>query len=165
MDLGKPTPSAGIIRVAFLPLQHNVPTPGVTYEARVAAIGPGGSTASTVSNGFSFQAACAPTLNPTSRSVSAAATTGSVGVAAGTGCTWSAVSNAGWITLTGTISGSGNGTVPYSVAANSTTSARTGTLTVAGQTFTVNQAALACSYTLSSASQSVAAGGGTGRLL
>ena len=60
MDLGKPTPSAGIIRVDFLPLRHNVPTPGVTYEARVAAIGPGGSTASTVSNGFSFQGACAP---------------------------------------------------------------------------------------------------------
>ena len=162
MDLGKPTPSAGIIRVDFLPLRHNVPTPGVTYEARVAAIGPGGSTASTVSNGFSFQGACAPTLNPTSRSVNAAATTGSVAVAAGTGCTWSAVSNASWLTLTGTTSGSGNGTVPYSVAANATTSARTGTLTVAGQTYTVNQAALACSYTLSSASQSVAAGGGTG---
>jgi hypothetical protein len=162
MDLGKPTPSAGIIRVDFLPLRHTVPTPGVTYEARVAAIGPGGSTASAVSNGFSFQGACAPTLNATSRSVTAAATTGSVGVTAGTGCTWSAVSNANWITLTGTTSGSGSGTVPYSVAANSTTSARTGTLTVAGQTYTVNQAALSCSYTLSSASQSVAAGGGSG---
>ena len=90
-----------------------------------------------------------------------AATTGSVGVTAGTGCTWSAVSNASWITLTGATSGSGNGTVPYSVAANSTTSARTGTLTVAGQTFTVNQAALACSYTLS-ADESV--GGGRRRV-
>ena len=64
MDLGKPTPSAGIIRVDFLPLRHNVPTPGVTYEARVAAVGPGGSTASTVSNGFSFQGACTIDAQP-----------------------------------------------------------------------------------------------------
>ena len=162
MDLGKPTPSAGIIRVDFLPLLHSAPTPGVVFEARVAAIGPGGSTASTVSNGFSFQAACAPTLNSTSQSVGSGATSGSVGVTAGAGCTWSAVSNAGWITLTGATGATGNGTVPYSVAANSTTSARSGTLTVAGQTYTVNQAAASCSYTLSSSSQSVAAGGGTG---
>ena len=28
MDLGKPTPSGGVIRVDFLPLLHSVPTPG-----------------------------------------------------------------------------------------------------------------------------------------
>ena len=162
MDLGKPAPSAGVIRVDFLPLRHTVPTPGVVFEARVAAIGPGGSTASSVSNGFSFQGTCAPTLSATGQSVGSGATTGSVGVTAGTGCAWSAVSNAGWVTLTGATSGTGNGTVPYNVAANATTSARTGTLTVAGQTYTINQAALSCSYTLSPTSQSVAAGGGTG---
>ena len=37
-------------------------------------------------------------------------------------------------------SGSGNGTVSYSVAANTTTSSRSGMLTIAGQTFTVTQA-------------------------
>ena len=58
MDLGKPTPSGGVIRVDFLPLLHSVPTPGVVFEARVTAIGPGGSTTSSLSNQFSFQGAC-----------------------------------------------------------------------------------------------------------
>ena len=160
-DLGKPTPSGGIIRVDLLQFLQTIPT-GVVFEARVTAVGPGGSTASSVSNGFSFQAACAPTLNSTSQSVGSGATSGSVGVTAGSGCTWSAVSNAAWITLSGATSGTGNGTVPYNVAANASTSARSGTLTVAGQTYTVNQAALSCSYSLTPASQSVAAGGGTG---
>ena len=50
--------------------------------------------------------------------------------------------------------------MPYSVAAN--TGARTWTLTIGGQTFTVTQAALPCSYTVSSNSLSVGASGGTG---
>ena len=162
MDLGKPTPTAGVIRVDFLPLRHSVPTPGVVFEARVTAVGPGGSTASTLSNGFSFQGACSPSLNSTGQSVGSGAATGSVGVTAGTGCTWSAVSNAGWVTLSGATSGTGNGTVPYSVAANPSTSPRSGTLTVAGQTYTVTQAALSCTYSVSPTSQSVAASGGTG---
>ena len=162
MDLGKPTPSGGVIRVDFLPLLHSVPTPGVVFEARVTAVGPGGSTASSLSNGFSFQPACTPSLNATGQSVGAAGATGSVGVTAGSGCTWSATSNAGWITLTGATGGTGNGTVPYSVAANSTTSVRTGTLTIAGRTFTITQAAAACTYALAPTSQSVNASGGTG---
>ena len=161
MDLGKPTPSGGVIRVDFLPLLHSVPTPGVVFEARVTAVGPGGSTASSLSNGFSFQPACAPSLNATGQSVGAAGATGSVGVTAGSGCTWSATSNAGWIALTGATGGTGNGSVPYSVAAN-TGSARTGTLTVAGLTYTVNQAALSCSYTVSPTSQAMPVGGGPG---
>ena len=46
------------------------------------------------------------------------------------------VSNVSWITVTGGASGSGNGTVSYSVAAN-TGPERTGTLTVAGQTVVI----------------------------
>ena len=37
--------------------------------------------------------------------------------------------------------GSGSGTVSFSVAANNSTTARTGTLTIAGQTYTVEQSA------------------------
>lgn len=53
------------------------------------------------------------------------------------GCAWTAVSNVGWITILSGANGSGNGTVTYSVA--STTRARSGTMTIAGQTFTVRQ--------------------------
>jgi hypothetical protein len=52
-------------------------------------------------------------------------------------CPWTAVSNNGWITVTGGAAGSGNGTVNYAVA--STTTNRVGTITAAGLTFTVNQ--------------------------
>ena len=56
------------------------------------------------------------------------------------GCIWVAQSNNSWITLLAGSSGSGNGTVTWSVAPN-TGPARQGTLSVAGHTFTVNQAA------------------------
>ena len=46
---------------------------------------------------------------------------------------------AGWIALVSGANGNGAGAVTFSVAANTGT-ARTGTLTIAGQTFTVTQA-------------------------
>ena len=108
-------------------------------------------------------ASCTFTVTPTAQNVLATGGTGSAGVTAIAGCAWNAVSNnTPWLTITGGASGNGDGTVSFSAAANPNTSPRTGTLTIAGQTFTVNQAALSCSYTLSAMSQSVAAGGGTG---
>jgi hypothetical protein len=82
---------------------------------------------------------CTYSISPTSASPAAAGSTGTVSVTAGTGCAWTAASNASWITITSGASGSGNGSVGYSVAANSG-AARSGTMTIAGATFTVNQA-------------------------
>jgi hypothetical protein len=48
-------------------------------------------------------------------------------------------SNYSWITITSGSSGTGSGTVTYSVVANTTGSTRTGTMTIGGQTFTVTQ--------------------------
>jgi hypothetical protein len=57
-------------------------------------------------------------------------------------CAWTARSNdESWITISSGASGSANGTVRISVAANALTSPRTGTLTVAGLTVRVEQAA------------------------
>jgi hypothetical protein len=53
---------------------------------------------------------------------------------------WTAASDASWITINSGSSGSGDGTVNYTVSANSSTSQRTGTITIAGRTFTVTQA-------------------------
>ncbi len=89
---------------------------------------------------------CSFSLNPTSANAPAGASTGSVGVSSGAGCAWTATSNASWLTVTSGGSGNGNGTVQYSVAANGS-SARSGTLTIDGQTFTVNQAS-GCSISL-----------------
>ena len=81
---------------------------------------------------------CTFSVSPISVTVAAAGATGSVAVTAGSGCSWTAASHDAWITVTGGASGTGNGTVSYSVAAN-TASQRTGTVTIAGQTFTVTQ--------------------------
>jgi hypothetical protein len=56
------------------------------------------------------------------------------------GCPWAAVSNdPTFITITSAASGSGDGTVQFSVAANTGTTIRSGTISVAGQTFKVYQ--------------------------
>jgi hypothetical protein len=84
---------------------------------------------------------CSYAIAPIGAAAQASGGTGTViTVTAPTGCTWTATSNASWITITWGSSGSGNGTVNYTVAANTSTSSRTGTLTIAGQTFTVTQA-------------------------
>jgi FG-GAP-like repeat/Trypsin-like peptidase domain/Viral BACON domain len=95
--------------------------------------------------GYSFTvtqggASCTYSISPTSASVGSGAGSGSFSVTAGAGCSWSAVSQAAWITITGGASGTGNGTVSYSYAANSG-GARSGTIAAAGSTYTVNQAA------------------------
>jgi hypothetical protein len=66
-----------------------------------------------------------------------------------TGCEWTAVSNDPFIIITSGSSGSGKGKVDYTVLGNTNTTARTGTMTIAGQTFTVNQAAGGCKFSLS----------------
>jgi hypothetical protein len=106
---------------------------------------------------------CTYSIAPTSQNVDANANAGTVAVTAGAGCTWTATSGAPWITVTAGASGTGNGSVGFSVAAN-TGAARSGTLTIAGQVFTVNQAAFIapCTYSIAPTSQSVPAIGGTG---
>ena len=56
-------------------------------------------------------------------------------------CAWVAVSNnSDWIIITGANSGSGDQTISYTVLPNTGNSQRTGTITIAGKTFTVTQA-------------------------
>src|SRR5580765_279246 len=62
-----------------------------------------------------------------------------VGTSAAT-CTWTAVSNSSFITVKSGASGTGSGSVVLTIAANFG-GVRSGTATIAGQTFTVNQGA------------------------
>ena len=66
------------------------------------------------------------------------------------------------MTVTGGASGSGSGAVNITVAANPTTTVRVGTVTIAGQTLTVTQAAAPCTYVLATTAQSFTAAAGTG---
>ena len=81
---------------------------------------------------------CTNSLSPTSANVSPGGDTGALKVTAASGCAWTAISNSSWITVTSGAGGNGNGAVSYLVAVNAG-DARTGTLTIAGQIFTVSQ--------------------------
>ena len=76
---------------------------------------------------------CSYTVSSNSLSVVAAGGPGTTNVTAPTGCAWTGVSNTSWITVTSGASGNGDGPVGFSVAANPTTSARSGTLTIASE--------------------------------
>jgi uncharacterized protein (TIGR03437 family) len=103
-------------------------------------------------------------ISPTSQSFTAAGGTGSVTVTAPAGCAWRATSNNSWITVTSGSTGSGGGTVSYSVAANNSPIALNGTVAIAGQTLTISQAGNGCSYSISPTGQSFAATGGAGSI-
>jgi hypothetical protein len=58
------------------------------------------------------------------------------------GCAWTATSQADWITIVRTGSGTGDGHVHIAVAATLSANGRVGTLSIGGQTVTVNQAGI-----------------------
>jgi len=77
-----------------------------------------------------------------------------VQVAAPDSCPWTATTADSWITITGGASGSGRGTVTYSVAPKPDKGIRTGAIAVGGETFTITQGKWV--------TQTVDATGGTG---
>ncbi len=85
---------------------------------------------------------CSYGLSESGHSFPRTASSGSVNVTAGGSCSWVAVSNASWITVTGGASGTGNGTVSYSITENTGAKRRIGTITIAGQAYTVTQAGI-----------------------
>jgi formylglycine-generating enzyme required for sulfatase activity len=91
---------------------------------------------------LSLYETCIYTLSPGANGFDSKSSPGVVTVIpASSSCSWTAASNASWITITSGSSLTGSGTVTYSVAANTTGSSRTGTITVAGSTITVTQTA------------------------
>src|SRR6185503_16082919 len=86
-------------------------------------------------------------------------------------CAWTATTSAPWITVTAGQSGTGNGTVAFTVAVN-TGSVRRATIAAGGKTFTVTQEEAPpptpppppppCTFTISPTAQDVADTGGTG---
>jgi hypothetical protein len=128
--------------------------------ARIGTIGIGGQTFA-VSQSSPTAPSCSYAIQPASTSLAAAGATASITIQAGANCSWTAASNVSWLAVVGVGTGSGNGSVTISAPANTGSSARTGTMTIAGQTLTVTQAGL-CTPTINPASQSIAVAGGAG---
>jgi Papain family cysteine protease/Putative binding domain, N-terminal len=81
-----------------------------------------------------------PTCNyASSKLFSTAGGTGAIAVTPADGCTWTAASNASWISITSGANGTGFGIVQYKVAGN-TGASRTANITVQGQAYPITQA-------------------------
>ncbi len=161
-NLAKPNPQAdGKIRLDFSALLAGWPLTNGTYVARVAAVGPAGNGLSDPSNTFAF-ASCSITLGASTYSAPAGGSTGSVTVSAGTGCTWTAASDASWVVLS-TTAGTGSGSVAFSVTPNLGGTSRAATLTIGTATVSITQpGVVACAYSLSATSAAVPSQSGSG---
>jgi hypothetical protein len=109
-------------------------------------------------------AECTGTLSPANQAFGVAGGPGGVSVTVAEGCEWTATSNVSWIRLTSGSRGNGNGLVQYTVDVNTSSMSRITTMTIAGQTFDINQSGpgTTCRYALSPTSPSFPQGGGTG---
>jgi uncharacterized repeat protein (TIGR01451 family) len=102
-----------------------------------------------------------PMIAPTGQSFTSDGGIGTVNVTISAGCGWTALSNDNWISITSGSSGTGNGSVGYSVAPNNSINARSGSMTIASQTFSVDQAGIVCTYSVIPTSRSHGSSSGT----
>jgi Viral BACON domain len=109
---------------------------------------------------------CTLSVDPTSAPFRSSGGSATITVTAqGTACTWTAQTSDPFITITSGASGTGNGTVAFTVAAN-TGAFRSGTLIVAGKTVTVTQDAVGvCVSSLAPASQTFDGGVNDGSIV
>jgi hypothetical protein len=104
---------------------------------------------------------CTYATAPPSAGYTAPGGAGTVTVTTQAGCAWTATRSGTWITMTAGSSGSGSGAVHYTVAANTGSNGRTGSITAAGQTIPIAQAGTsgACTYNVSPTSANFSAAG------
>ncbi len=88
---------------------------------------------------------CTASLSETGARTPSSATSLAVNITTTTGCAWTATSNSSWLTVSSGTSGTGNGTVSVAVAQNTARSSRSGSVTIAGASFTVTQDAMTIS--------------------
>ena len=94
----------------------------------------------------SIVGACRYGVSTNAFAITAAEAEGSVAITADVGCPWTVDNTNTWVTITSPTDGTGNGSVDFFVDANPDLSPRSALLTIAGQTFTVNQAGYVCEY-------------------
>lgn len=126
---GATSPTLGLNNVQ--PLQAGAYTVVITNVA--------GTIISAVAN---LTVTCSYTLSASSTSIGASGGSRSVSVASAGGCSWTVANVPSWIVITAGNGGSGNGTVTFSVTANTNGSSRSATLIIAGRNHAVTQSAL-----------------------
>ena len=129
---------------------------GSQYVFQSATVNGGSSTATnplTVNSGSSaltinasFMNPCTYSLSPSGQGFGASGGLGSFVVNTASACNWTPTRSASWITILPSAS-KGTGKVNYAVAANSG-GARTGTISVGGQNYNIDQQAFSCTYSI-----------------
>jgi hypothetical protein len=115
-------------------------------------------------NQAAAETTCSFVVAPLTQSIGALGGQGTaITVTTGASCAWTAASNDAWLQIISGISGTGNGSVSFTVGVN-LAGPRTGTMTIAGQRVTINQAAVipTCVFAISPTNQHVGAASGTG---
>ncbi|HEV8039569.1 MAG TPA: protease pro-enzyme activation domain-containing protein [Bryobacteraceae bacterium] len=126
----------------------------------------GGGITQTLPLAVTIQSQCSYSINPTSATATAAGGNFTATVSATTGCAWSASSQVSWIYIASGASGTGNGTLLYSVQPNSSTASRSGSLSIAGLTLPVSQSGVAASVPpLNPSSATFTSAGGRGSVI
>ncbi len=117
---------------------------------------PGGLRTISRPNVFIAQTGCA-SFTPKAQYFESAGSTGSITVTAPGNCAWTVTGNPGWVTINSGASGTGNGTVAYTLAANNSISTRQAILTISGQSFIINQSGSngSCAITPIAAGQTI----------
>ena len=114
----------------------NISSFGEDEAGELYVVGLGGS----VSRIAAVATSCTYAASPSRATFTAQGGTGTVNVTTGAGCGWSATSGESWIAITSGATGSGSGTVTYSVAPYSgRQGSRNGKLTIANQTTNIRQ--------------------------
>jgi len=90
-------------------------------------------------NGLRVSNTCNYSISPASGYFTESGGDGSISLTAAKECVWTAAANDNWISLTSSSNGSGPDTVTFHVSQNATGRPRSGTLTIAGLTFTLIQ--------------------------
>jgi hypothetical protein len=105
---------------------------------------------------------CSFSISPTIQTVSNFGGPRSVAVSTSAGCTWTAAASVSWVHITSDQSGTGAGTVSFTVDRTPSSRPRSTTLSIAGQTVTINQEGAPCLFILSPPSVPLEASGGSG---
>src|SRR5687767_8591034 len=135
---------------------------GAMFLAAIVVSGCGSST--TTVTAPSTIARCGVTLSATDATVPADGGTGRITVTTARECAWSAASEAGWLSISGSTSGQGDGSIEYRVAANGDPVLRRGAISLNDKRAEVTQAAGTCIIQLRQPSASFPQTGGTGSI-
>ena len=125
---------------------------------------PRSSTLMIAGQAFTVQQAggCSISIAPAGQTIASGGGGGTITVNASAGCAWNATTADGWISITAGSSRSGPGSVEFAVAPN-TGAVRTGVISIAGQQFTIEQAA-ACAFSIAPTGQVFDVAGGMGTI-